>query len=410
MGKNHKKSKKKWTPPMEWPKIEVDPNEVFLPKYKNLDFNAFRRTRTTDARQVFYALNVCGVKCPSDIAQCLHNSVERYYSELNKLPGFDIDYTKLNYIDFRMHNTTSAEVDNLAKFTDGDNTKDTSEKLLRNMYPIFTEGVLYGQFTSHVIYFKIIDMNEDMIKVHLRKLGFVDDKFMNEATEEVYRKSTNFNIYTVEYEADFCISVCKTNGQWGVKCTYSNETTQGTILQIVSPKTVKFDRFQYEIWKRVILKVCVEEDVFVNPVLRAKYGFMKDISTRYYELGKTFMLYMGLVNYYIWLRKQNMKSNSRKKPSGNNPTDYDKEIPDGEQKILVLGNSADIRIRCSDENSLDLDAKRIYTYHKQAWERREFYRRCKSGKVVKVRSTICRRKGVPEDVEVPKVQNIVKVI
>ena len=156
--------------------------------------------------------------------------------------------------------------------------------------------------------------------------------------------------------------------------------------------------------------MCVEEDVFVNPVIRAKYGFMKDISTRYYELGKTFMLYMGLVNYYIWLRKQNMKSNSRKKPSGNNPTDYDKEIPDEEQKILVLGNSADIRIRCSDENSLDLDAKRIYTYHKQAWERREFYRRCKSGKVVKVRSTICRRKGVPEDVEVPKVQNIVKVI
>lgn len=412
MGKNHKKPKKKWTPPMEWPKIEVDPNEVFHPKYKNFDFDKFRTTRAKDARQVFDVLDVCGIKYPGDIAQCLHNAVERYYTELNKLPGYDIDYAKLNYIDFRLHDTNSVDIDNVAKFTDGPNTVEVARKLLRNLCPIFTEGVIYGRFISQAMYFKVIDLNENELKVHLRKLSFVDDKFASNNDidlERVYRKSTNFELYTVEFKADFCIKVCNTNGKWGVRCTYSNETSQGKILQIVPPKETKFDRFQYETWKRVILKMCAEEDAFVNPVLREKYGF-DDISNRFYALGNTFMLYMGLVNYYIWIRNQNTKKqSSRKKPTGDNPIDYDKEIPNGEQRILILGDS-DIRIRYSDESSLDPDSKRIYTFHKQAWERKEYYRRCKSGKVVKVRSTICRRKNVPEDVKVPKVQNIVKVI
>ena len=412
MGKNHKKPKKKWTPPTEWPISEINPSEIFLAGYKKCNVGEFRAIRTRLALDNLSA--VIGIEKYSsrNMTRSLQSSTKKYFFELSKYPAYDANYKKLDSIDFRLRDIDQKDIERLSEFTDGPNTREIARRLLRSLSPIFSEGVLYGNTISHVVYFKVLENTEDEIRVHLRKLNFIDDAIVYEDDyEEAYRHHPNLVNYTVEYEADFIYKVCVESGNWGVICSHYNHIDQGRILRIVPPKETRFDRFNYELWKRVVTKVCDEEKIFENPELREKYGFTKPLTNRYDNLGKIFMLYMEVMNYFLWLQKKDRKYYPKKNTPDSNPSAIMDEIdPLAEDKKIRIIGDTNIRIHYTNEEDLDPDAKRIYTYHKQAWERREFYRRCKSGKVVKVRSTICRRKGVPEDVEVPKVQNIVKVI
>ena len=413
MGKARKKPRKKWTPPAEWPIIEINPSEIFLAGYKNYSIGEFRTVRTRLALDSLNVLVIGGEKYSSrSMTWSLQSSTKKYFFELGKYPAYNINYKKLDSIDFRLRSIDQKDIERLNEFTDGPNTRETARRLLRSFSPIFSEGVLYGNKISHIVYFKVLENTEDEIKVHLRKLSFVDDDIVyGDDEEEAYRHHPNLVNYTVEYEADFIYEICNESGCWGVKCTNYNRIDQGNILRIVPPKETRFDRFQYELWKRTVTKVCDEEKVFENPELREKYGFTKPIMNRYDNLGKIFMLYMEVTNYLLWLQKKDRKYYSKKNTSGSNPVvivdEMDPFVED--KKIRIIGDT-NVRIHYTNEEDLDPDSKRSYTFRKQAWERKEFYRHYKNGKVVKVKATVCRRKGAPPDAAIQKTQNIIKVV
>lgn len=413
MGKTRKKPKKKWTPPTEWPVNVINPAEIFLSIYKNYDAEEFRVVRTRLALDNLSVVSGIEHRSSLSMTRSIQSSAKKYFFELSKYPTYQTNYKKLDSIDFRLHTISQTDIDNLSEFTDGPNTQETARRLLRNASPIFSEGILYGNKISQIVYFKVIENMEDEIKVHLRKLSFVDDAIIygEDGGGEAYRHHPNLVNYTVEYEADFVYEVSIESGQWGVKCSHYNHIDQGSILRIVSPKEMRADRFQYELWKRVISKVCDEEKVFEDPELREKYGFKKSIPNRYDNIGKIFMLYMGIVNYYLWQQKKNRKYYPKKNVSGSNPVEIVDEVdPIAEdKKIRIIGDS-NVRIHYTNEEDLDPDTKRSYTFRKQAWERKEFYRHYKNGKVVKVKATVCRRKGAPPDAVVQKTQNIIKVV
>ena len=412
MGKARKKPKKKWTPPAEWPINVINPSEIFLSIYKNYSVEEFRAVRTRLALDNLSAVSGVERRSSLSMTRSTQSSAKKYFFELSKCPTYQTNYKKLDSVDFRLHTISQMDIDHLSEFTDGPNNQETARRLLRNASPIFSEGILYGDKISQIVYFKVIENTEDEIKVHLRKLSFIDDAIIyGEDAEEAYRHHPNLINYTVEYEADFVYEVSIESGCWGVKCTNYNRIDQGNILRIVSPKETRFDRFQYELWKRVVSKVCDEEKVFENPELREKYGFTKSITNRYDNLGKIFMLYMGIVNYYLWMQKKNRKYYPKKNASGSNPVEIVDEVdPLAEDKKIRIIGDTNVRIHYTNEEDLDPDSKRSYTFRKQAWERKEFYRHYKNGKVVKVKATVCRRKGAPPDAVIQKTQNIIKVV
>ena len=174
---------------------------------------------------------------------------------------------------------------------------------------------------------------------------------------------------------------------------------------------MRADRFQYELWKRVVSKVCDEEKVFENPELREKYGFTKPLTNRYDNLGKIFMLYMGIMNTFSGCRRKIGSIIPRKMLLVRTRVEIVDEVdPNAEDKKIRIIGDTNVRIHYTNEEDLDPDSKRSYTFRKQAWERKEFYRHYKNGKVVKVKATVCRRKGAPPDAVIQKTQNIIKVV
>lgn len=406
MGKSSK-SKKKWTPPNAWAPVHVTPEVIFDPKYKGYSVMEFKSSITTHAVREYSDM----LKQRSDnigsagLVKTVYHLIHRFDKAIRKKPGYDVDYVNLDCIDYRQYKGESdpAVKEELEKVTDMDS------EILQLMYPIFEEGIIYGIHHTEILYFKVLEFEKNHVKIHIKHLGLYDDGAISVYDAEDYYRKHDCKHLIPELEADFVFDISEINKVVGLAPSYSNKRSTYDILSSVSPKEMNVNRLEYDIWRKLNLKVSMEAEVFADPTARSAYRFPPLNVDNYQLIGMAYIKYMMLANYYLNREKQARREGGKKKKSiineSTNPIDTENKISD--KNIKIIGN---VVIKYSDE-SKDVIERRKYTFHKQAWERRGYYRKLKSGKIVKVKPCICKRKGIdPNDISMDKSQSIIKVV
>ena len=406
MGKSSK-SKKKWTPPNAWAPVHVTPEVVFNPKYRGYSVMEFKTKITAQAVSEYSNM----LKERSDsigsagLLKTIYHLIHRFDKAIHKKPGYDIDYANLDCIDYRQYKGESdpAVKEELEKITDMDS------EILQLIYPIFDEGVIYGICNDEILYFKVLEFEKNRVKIHIRQLGVYDDEVISAHDANDYYRKHDCRHFLPELEADFVFDISEINKVVGLAPSYSNVRSTYDILSSVSPKELNVNRLEYDIWRKLNLKVSMESEVFADPSARSAYNFPPMKVDNYQRIGMAYIKYMMLANYYLNREKQAKREGGKKKKTiineSTNPIDAENKTSD--KNIKIIGN---VKI-CYSDDSKDVIERRKYTFHKQAWERRGYYRKLKSGKIVKVKPCICKRKGIdPDHISMDKSQNIIKVV
>lgn len=407
-------TKKKWSPPNAWAPIHVMAEDVFNPKYKKYTVLKFKAERTVQAIRAYSNMLQkqpgSNNLSPNGVMNTLRHMFYRFNKALSKKPGYDIKYNELDCIDYRKY---TGEQDPTIK-EELDAITDNNIEFLRSIYPIFYEGVIFGISHEEIIYFKVLEFDENYIKVHIKQLGIFDEESLRSKSLDHYYKNNELKLLIPEVEADFVFDIVEANkdiglAENGLAPSYTNARSGYDILSSVSPKELNVNKIEYDIWRKLNLKICKEGEIFASPTARAAYNFPENEVDNYQLLGMVYIRYMMLTNYYLNREKQ-LRRESKKKVSVNAGVSNDTEYEGGkisDKNIKVIGN---IKIHYSDESKERIERRR-YTFRKQAWERKGYYRKMKSGKIVKVKPCVCRRKGLdPNNTVMSATQKIIKVV
>lgn len=407
-------TKKKWSPPNAWAPVHVMVEDVFNAKYKKYSVSDFKAERTVQAIRAYSEMlrkqpggnNLS----PNGVMNTLRHMFYRFNKALCKKPEYNIKYNELDCIDYRKY---TGDKDPAIK-EDLDKITDDNFEFLRSIYPIFYEGMIFGIFHEEIIYFKVLEFEENYIKVHIRQLGIFDEESIDSKSLDTYYKNNELKLLIPEMEADFVFDIIEANkdiglAENGLAPSYTNARSGYDILASVSPKELNVNKIEYDIWRKLNLKISREGEIFASPTARAAYDFPKDEVDVYQLLGMIYIRYMMLTNYYLNREKQLRRGGKKKTPvnSGiSSSTEYEGgNIPN--KNIKIIGN---VEIRYSDESKERIERRR-YTFRKQAWERKGYYRKMKSGKIVKVKPCVCRRKGLdPNNTVMSATQKIIKVV
>ena len=386
---NRKRKKRKypkpWEPPTEWEVPELDLDNVFSIKNALLTGSEFIEKYALASGRKY--LQEHPNSLPVKEAYRLN---DKYAQNLRRVNPYRIKYDTANIIDYRKYKYAKDNKD-IVTVADEYFQKHKDDPL-RCIAPYFSE-IFSMIITSHLT-------------------------VKNE--KDVYTKASYESLSRLiypEFAAHVHYSIGRDGDEFGFNQEYSVIATEYDIMRSIKPNQFipSLSKGEYDYWRMVNLKVMLECKAFEDPAMRKIHGFKKSVTEDVVKNLNRFFTYIVMTSLIldeeVAREKKEKAAAKRKKARGDAITNFtpEEELPHSEFKIRVIGGEDGLRIRhrANDENR----PKKPYVLKKQIWVRKSHTRTLKNGRVIHIKETVCKRKGVDTEKAKPAdVINVLKVV
>lgn len=409
--KKKRKSPKLWEPPAEWEVPELDLNKVFSIENALLTGSEFIEK---------YAL-VSGRKYLQEHMNSLpikdaYRLNEKYAQNLRRVNPYQIKYDIANIIDYRKYKYAK----------DNKDISDAAEEYfekhkndpLRCIAPYFSEAFIYGLDSSNIFYYRMTEMGSDHIDFDIFCMIITSPSAVKNA-KDVYTKASYESLSRLiqpEFGAHVHYSIGRDGDEFGFNQEYTLIATEYDVMSAIKPNQFipSLSKGEYDYWRMVNLKTMLECKAFEDPTMRKIHGFKKSVTEDIVKDLNRFFTYIVMTSLIldeeVAREKREKAAAKRKNVRGDAITDFtSEELPHSEFRVRVIGDEDGLRIRhrANDENR----PKKPYVLKKQIWVRKSHTRTLKNGKVIHIKETVCKRKGVDAEKAKPAdVINVLKVV
>lgn len=415
MAKSKKKKKKypkPWEPPTEWEVPELDLDNVFSIKNALLTGSEFIEKYALASGRKY--LKEHPNSLPVKEAYRLN---DKYAQNLRRVNPYQIKYDTANIIDYRKYKYAKDNKD-IVTVADEYFQKHKDDPL-RCIAPYFSEAIIYGLDSNNIFYYRMTEMGSDHIDFDIFSM-IITSHLTVKNEKDVYTKASYESLSRLiypEFAAHVHYSIGRDGDEFGFNQEYSVIATEYDIMRSIKPNQFipSLSKGEYDYWRMVNLKVMLECKAFEDPTMRKIHGFKKSVTEDVVKNLNRFFTYIVMTSLIldeeVAREKKEKAAAKRKKARGDAITNFtpEEELPHSEFKIRVIGGEDGLRIRhrTNDENK----PKKPYVLKKQIWVRKSHTRTLKNGRVIHIKETVCKRKGVDAEKAKPAdVINVLKVV
>lgn len=415
MAKSKKKKKKypkPWEPPTEWEVPELDLDSVFSIKNALLTGSEFIEKYALASGRKY--LQEHPNSLPVKEAYRLN---DKYAQNLRRVNPYRIKYDTANIIDYRKYKYAKENKD-IATVAEEYFQKHMNDPL-RCIAPYFSEAIIYGLDSNNIFYYRMTEMGSDHIDFDVFCM-IITSHLTVKNEKDVYTKASYESLSRLiypEFAAHVHYSIGRDGDEFGFNQEYSVIATEYDIMRSIKPNQFipSLSKGEYDYWRMVNLKVMLECKAFEDPTMRNIHGFKKSVTEDVVKNLNRFFTYIVMTSLIldeeVAREKKEKAAAKRKKARGDAITNFtpEEELPHSEFKIRVIGGEDGLRIRhrANDENR----PKKPYVLKKQIWVRKSHTRTLKNGRVIHIKETVCKRKGVDTEKAKPAdVINVLKVV
>ena len=415
MAKSKKKKRKypkPWEPPTEWEVPELDLDSVFSIKNALLTGSEFIEKYALASGRKY--LQEHPNSLPVKEAYRLN---DKYAQNLRRVNPYRIKYDTANIIDYRKYKYAKENKD-IATVAEEYFQKHMNDPL-RCIAPYFSEAIIYGLDSNNIFYYRMTEMGSDHIDFDVFCM-IITSHLTVKNEKDVYTKASYESLSRLiypEFAAHVHYSIGRDGDEFGFNQEYSVIATEYDIMRSIKPNQFipSLSKGEYDYWRMVNLKVMLECKAFEDPTMRKIHGFKKSVTEDVVKNLNRFFTYIVMTSLIldeeVAREKKEKAAAKRKKARGDAITNFtpEEELPHSEFKIRVIGGEDGLRIRhrANDENR----PKKPYVLKKQIWVRKSHTRTLKNGRVIHIKETVCKRKGVDTEKAKPAdVINVLKVV
>ena len=415
MAKSKKKKKKypkPWEPPMEWEVPELDLDRVFSIKNALLTGSEFVEKCALDSGRRY--LQEHPNSLPTKDAYRLN---EKYAQNLRRINPYRIKYDTANIVDYRKYKYVNENKD-IATVAE-DYFQKHKDDPLRCIAPYFSEAIIYGLDSNNIFYYRMTEMGSDHIDFDVFCM-IITSHLTVKNEKGVYTKASYESLSRLiypEFAAHVHYSIGGDGDEFGFNQEFTVIATEYDIMRSIKPNQFipSLSKGEYDYWRMVNLKTMLECKAFEDPSTRKIHGFKKSVTEDLAKNLNRFFTYLVMTSLIldeeVAREKKEKAAAKRKKTRGDAITNFtpEEELPHSEFKIRVIGGEDGLRIRhrTNDENK----PKKPYVLKKQIWVRKSHTRTLKNGRVIHIKETVCKRKGVDAEKAKPAdVINVLKVV
>lgn len=415
MAKSKKKKRKypkPWEPPTEWEVPEIDLDSIFSIKNALLTGSEFiEKYALASGRE--YLQEHPNSLCAKDA----YRLNDKYAQNLRRVNPYQIKYDTANIIDYRKYKYAKDNKD-IVTVADEYFQKHKDDPL-RCIAPYFSEAIIYGLDSNNIFYYRMTEMGSDHIDFDIFSM-IITSHLTVKNEKDVYTKASYESLSRLiypEFAAHVHYSIGRDGDEFGFNQEYSVIATEYDIMRSIKPNQFipSLSKGEYDYWRMVNLKVMLECKAFEDPTMRKIHGFKKSVTEDVVKNLNRFFTYIVMTSLIldeeVAREKKEKAAAKRKKARGDAITNFtpEEELPHSEFKIRVIGGEDGLRIRhrANDENR----PKKPYVLKKQIWVRKSHTRTLKNGRVINIKETVCKRKGVDTEKAKPAdVINVLKVV
>ena len=414
MAKSKKKKRKypkPWEPPTEWEVPELDLDEIFSIKNALLTGSEFIEKYALVSGRAYLQDN------PNSLStKDAYRLNEKYVQNLRRLNPYQIKYDTANIIDYRKYKYVKGNKD-IATVAEEYFQKHKNDPL-RCIAPYFSEAIIYGLDSNNIFYYRMTEMGSDHIDFDIFCM-LINSLSAVKTEKDVYTKASYESLSRLiqpEFGAHVHYSISRDGDEFGFNQEYTVIATEYDIMSSIKPNQIipSLSKGEYDYWRMVNLKTMLECKAFEDPTLRKIHGFKKSVTEDIVKDLNRFFTYIVMTSLIldeeVAREKKEKAATKRKKARGDAITNFTpEELPQSEFRVRVIGgeNGLRIRHRANDENR----PKKSYVLKKQIWVRKSHTRTLKNGRVIHIKETVCKRKGVDAEKAKPAdVINVLKVV
>lgn len=415
MAKSKKKKRKypkPWEPPTEWEVPEIDLDSIFSIKNALLTGSEFIEKYALASGRKY--LKEHPNSLPVKDAYRLN---DKYAQNLRRVNPYRIKYDTANIIDYRKYKYAKDNKD-IATVADEYFQKHKDDPL-RCIAPYFSEAIIYGLDSNNIFYYRMTEMGSDHIDFDIFCM-IITSHLTVKNEKDVYIKASYESLSRLiypEFGAHVHYIIGRDGDEFGFNQEYTVIATEYDIMRSIKPNQFipSLSKGEYDYWRMVNLKTMLECKAFEDPTMRKIHGFKKSVTEDVVKNLNRFFTYIVMTSLIldeeVAREKKEKAAAKRKKARGDAITNFtpEEELPHSEFKIRVIGGEDGLRIRhrANDENR----PKKPYVLKKQIWVRKSHTRTLKNGRVIHIKETVCKRKGVDAEKAKPAdVINVLKVV
>ena len=414
MAKSKKKKRKypkPWEPPTEWEVPKLDLDEIFSIKNALLTGSEFIEKYALVSGRAYLQDN------PNSLStKDAYRLNEKYVQNLRRINPYRIKYDTANIIDYRKYKYVKDDKD-IATVAEEYFQKHKNDPL-RCIAPYFSEAIIYGLDSNNIFYYRMTEMGSDHIDFDIFCM-LINSLSAIKIEKDVYTKASYESLsrpIQPEFGAHVHYSISRDGDEFGFNQEYTVIATEYDIMSSIKPNQIipSLSKGEYDYWRMVNLKTMLECKAFEDPTLRKIHGFKKSVTEDIVKDLNRFFTYIVMTSLIldeeVAREKKEKAAAKRKKARGDAIMNFTpEELPQSEFRVRVIGgeNGLRIRHRANDENR----PKKSYVLKKQIWVRKSHTRTLKNGRVIHIKETVCKRKGVDAEKAKPAdVINVLKVI
>ena len=414
MAKSKKKKRKypkPWEPPTEWEVPKLDLDEIFSIKNALLTGSEFIEKYALVSGRAYLQDN------PNSLStKDAYRLNEKYVQNLRRINPYRIKYDTANIIDYRKYKYVKDDKD-IATVAEEYFQKHKNDPL-RCIAPYFSEAIIYGLDSNNIFYYRMTEMGSDHIDFDIFCM-LINSLSAIKIEKDVYTKASYESLSRLiqpEFGAHVHYSISRDGDEFGFNQEYTVIATEYDIMSSIKPNQIipSLSKGEYDYWRMVNLKTMLECKAFEDPTLRKIHGFKKSVTEDIVKDLNRFFTYIVMTSLIldeeVAREKKEKAAAKRKKARGDAIMNFTpEELPQSEFRVRVIGgeNGLRIRHRANDENR----PKKSYVLKKQIWVRKSHTRTLKNGRVIHIKETVCKRKGVDAEKAKPAdVINVLKVI
>ena len=414
MAKSKKKKRKypkPWEPPTEWEVPELDLDEIFSIKNALLTGSEFIEKYALVSGRAYLQDN------PNSLStKDAYRLNEKYVQNLRRLNPYQIKYDTANIIDYRKYKYVKDNKD-IATVAEEYFQKHKNDPL-RCIAPYFSEAIIYGLDSNNIFYYRMTEMGSDHIDFDIFCM-LINSLSAVKIEKDVYTKTSYESLSRLiqpEFGAHVHYSISRDGDEFGFNQEYTVIATEYDIMSSIKPNQIipSLSKGEYDYWRMVNLKTMLECKAFEDPTLRKIHGFKKSVTEDIVKDLNRFFTYIVMTSLIldeeVAREKKEKAAAKRKKARGDAIMNFTpEELSQSEFKVRVIGGEDGLRIRhrTNDENR----PKKPYVLKKQIWVRKSHTRTLKNGRVIHIKETVCKRKGVDTEKTKPAdVINVLKVV
>ena len=415
MAKSKKKKKKypkPWEPPTEWEVPEIDLDSIFSIKNALLTGSEFIEKYALASGREYLQEH------PNSLhAKDAYRLNDKYAQNLRRVNPYQIKYDTANIIDYRKYKYARDNKD-IVTVADEYFQKHKDDPL-RCIAPYFSEAIIYGLDSNNIFYYRMTEMGSDHIDFDVFCM-IITSHLTVKNEKDVYVKASYESLSRLiypEFGAHVHYIIGRDGDEFGFNQEYTVIATEYDIMRAIKPNQFipSLSKGEYDYWRMVNLKTMLECKAFEDPTMRKIHGFKKSVTEDVVKNLNRFFTYIVMTSLIldeeVAREKKEKAAAKRKKARGDAITNFtpEEELPHSEFKVRVIGGEDGLRIRhrTNDENK----PKKPYVLKKQIWVRKSHTRTLKNGRVIHIKETVCKRKGVDAEKAKPAdVINVLKVV